>query len=287
MQLSFALPTSGSWATPANIREIAQSADAGGFRGLWTFQRLLYPSGTDMHAAYRSVLDPVVALGFAAAVTTRARLGTAILNAPFYAPAVLAKQVAALDVLSDGRLDLGLGLGWNEAEYAAVGVPQQRRGRRFDEYLDCLDVLLTGGPAGFEGEFYRVPESEVLPRPVQPRVPLLLGGSSLPAYRRAGRRADGWISRSRARVEDIAEAARAIRQSADEAGRAMPRVVVRYAATGTPDQIEADIEQYREAGADELFLDLNFDSEHVGNPDADPDVAMDRARAVLDRFSAP
>ena len=103
---------------------------------------------------------PVVALGFAAAITSRARLGLAVVNGPFYAPVALAKQFATLDVLSAGRLDAGIGLGWAHEEYAAAGVPMERRGARFDEWLDCLDALLTSEEVEFSGEFYEVPRTQ-------------------------------------------------------------------------------------------------------------------------------
>ena len=298
MELSIALPTSGPWATPATIREVAVAADRAGFRGVWTFQRVLYPSGTSMPSVYRSVVDPLIALGFAAAVTWRVRLGTAVVNAPFYAPAVLAKQVAALDLLSEGRLDLGLGLGWAQEEFTAAGIDMAARGRRLEEYLDCLDALLGSQPACHSGEFYTVPESLVEPRPVQRPFPILLGGGSVAAYRRAGRRAAGWISASRASLDDIRLARETQATAAAEAGRPAPRCVVRGVTllrdepagdtrrplSGTLAQIEADLAAFEQAGADELFFDLNFDSERVSTPDADPESAMDKARALLEHF---
>ena len=304
MELSFALPTSGPWATPANVRALAQQAEQAGCRGLWTFQRVLYPVGDDLPAVYRSVLDPLVALGFAAAVTERVRLGVAVVNGPFYAPAVLAKQFAALDVLSEGRLDAGLGLGWHPAEYAAVGVPMARRGRRFDEFLDCLDALLTQERVAFEGEFYTVPDSLVLPRPVQrPRPPLYLGGSSERAYRRAGAKADGFVSSSRASLADVEAAMDVVREGASAAGRPAPRCIVRGVTRlreapvagddrgllhGSVEQIRADLAVFADSGVvDEVFLDLNFDSAETSDPGADPGRAMDRARALLDLVAAP
>jgi probable F420-dependent oxidoreductase len=303
VELSVALPTSGSWATPANIVTIAQAAEAAGCRGVWTFQRVLYPVGTDMPSVYRSVLDPIVSLGYVAAVTQRVRLGVAVVNGPFYAPAVLAKQLAAVDVLSDGRLDAGIGLGWNAEEYAAVGLPMQRRGRRFDEWLDCLDAVLTQPTVEFSGEYYSVPASEVLPRCVQqPRPPIYIGGSSEAAYRRAGTRGDGFISSSRASLADITAAMAVVREAAEQAGRRVPRCVMRGVTVvrdevvgdddrrplmGTPEQIAADLDTLSASGVvDEVFLDLNFDSEAVGNATAHPQRSVDRLLAVLGAHGA-
>jgi probable F420-dependent oxidoreductase len=303
VELSFALPTSGSWATPANITTTARAAEQAGCRGVWTFQRVLYPVGTDMPAVYRSVLDPLICLGFAAAVTERVRLGVAVVNGPFYAPAVLAKLFSTLDVLSGGRLDAGIGLGWHPAEYASVGLPMQRRGRRFDEFLDCLHALLTEDPVAFAGEFYTVPDSHVLPRPVQqPRPPIYIGGSSQAAYRRAGSRGNGFVSSSRASLDDVRAAMEIVRAAAAAAGNPTPRCVVRGVVRlrdepvstpdrallhGSLDQIRDDLATYADSGVvDEVFLDLNFDSDEVGSPEADPQRAMDKALAVLDLAGA-
>ncbi len=300
MDIGFALPTSGSWATPDNVATIARAADERGYRTLWTFQRVLFPTAFELPSVYRSVLDPLVTLAFTAAVTDRVRLGLAVVNGPFYAPAVLAKQLAAIDVLSSGRLDAGIGLGWSGDEYAAAGVPMTRRGARFEEWLACLDVLLTEDPVAFDGEFYTVPRSHIGPRPVQqPRPPVLLGGSAERALRRAGTRADGWISSSRASVEDVRAGVATVRDAAESAGKSRGdvRCVVRGVTVvhdgavgdgdrpplqGTPARIRDDLERFSELGVDEVFLDLNFDSDAVGRGDADPDAAMSTAFAVLD-----
>lgn len=303
MDLGYALPTSGAWATPEHIVELARSAEDRDYRGVWTFQRVLFPTAFDLPPVYRSVLDPLVTLGFAAAVTDRVRLGLAVVNGPFYAPAVLAKQLAGLDVLSRGRLDAGIGLGWSPDEYATAGVPQHRRGDRFDEWLDCLHALLSEDPVSFAGEFYTVPLSHVAPRAVQrPRPPLLIGGSAARALRRAGSRGDGWISSSQATLDDVRAGVTAVRDAAEHAGksrdevRCVVRGVTRLRAAsvddssraplhGSIEQLRDDLGRYVDCGVDEVFLDLNFDSEQVGNPAADPAAAMDLARTVLDAFA--
>ena len=150
------------------------------------------------------MLDPVVPLAYVAGHTDRIRLGTATICAPFTAPALLAKSLTSLDVLSGGRLTVGLGMGWMPQEYAAAGVPYERRGARMDEYLRCLEALWTQDPVEFAGEFYTVPRSHVGPPPVQrPHPPVLLGGAAAPALRRAGRLAQGWIASSRQDLTDL------------------------------------------------------------------------------------
>lgn len=297
MEVSLGLPCAGAWATPSNVATVAQDAEANGFRGVWTFQRWL--ATPDLAGVYQSVLDPVVALAFAAGVTSRVRLGVAIVNGPFYPPVAVAKQFAALDVLSEGRLDAGIGMGWAPVEQTASGVSTEHRASRYREWLDCLDVLLRNEEVSFEGRFYSVPPSRIAPRPVQqPRPPLLLGGSVLPALRRAGAVGDGWVSRSRATVDEVRDAVPVVRQAAVEAGKAPDavRCVVRGMVsvrdtavddpdrrmlTGSVEQIHDDLVAYAALGIDEVFLDLNFDSDRVGNPSADPSVAMDLHNRLL------
>jgi probable F420-dependent oxidoreductase len=303
MRLGFGLPLSGSWAGPGTVAAVARRAEELGYAALWVFQRVAVPADDDYGPQYRSVLDPVVALGFAAAVTERVRLGTAVLNAPYVAPAVLAKQLATVDVLSDGRLDVGLGLGWAPHEFAAVGAPWERRGARLTEYVACLRALWADDPVEFAGEFYTVPPSRTLPKPVQrPAPPVLLGGAADAALRRAGRIADGWISASRQDLTEIGVAIGTLRGAAEQAGRdpGALRVVVRGVValgdevrggdgarrplTGTAEQIRDDLGRLGEAGVTEVFLDLNF-APRVGSPDADRLGAEAHAHEVLQTFA--
>ncbi|MGH9103668.1 MAG: TIGR03619 family F420-dependent LLM class oxidoreductase [Acidimicrobiales bacterium] len=318
MELSFALPVSGSWATPERQLLVAERAEALGYRGLWTFQRLMYSGppedpfvpveGGRWPEYYHSVLDPLLPLAFVAARTSAIRLGVAVLNGVFYSPVLLGKLLTSLDVLSGGRLDAGIGLGWSRSEYAASGVEMARRGARLDEMLECLSVLLGDDPVEFAGNFYQVPRSDFLPKAVQrPRMPLLVGGSSDAALRRAVRHADGWISSSTADVTTIARSVGRLRELASEQGkdpssvRAVTRGVVRLrgdgwsspqrrALEGPLEAVAADIHRFAEAGVDELFLDPNFDVE-VGNPGADPEASTEDAlrllEAVAPRGSGP
>jgi probable F420-dependent oxidoreductase len=303
MQIGFGAPVSGSWATPANQVEIAQRAEALGYSSLWTFSRILYPDWPEeqqLAPVYRSVHDPLIVAAFLAGVTSRVRLGLAVVNLPFYAPLVLAKALTSIDIVSNGRLDAGLGLGWSPDEFAAAGVDIARRGDRAVEFLECLTAIWTQDPVEFAGEFYTVPRGWVDPKPVQrPHPPILLGGSAERALQRVGRIADGWISSSRVPGSQIPAAVTTIRGAAEAAGRdpADVRIVIRGSLrlrdtdhtddptmSGSADKIKADLEQYAEAGADEVFLDLNFD-EQIGAPDADPIRSMAAAHEVLETFA--
>src|SRR3954454_16934146 len=190
--LGFGLPVSGVWATPDNLVAFARRAEGLGYGSLWTYQRLLAPAETDWGPQYRSVLDPVVALAFAAACTGIARLGAAVANAPCLPAATLARQLVSLDVLSGGRLDVGLGLGWAREEFAALGVPFDRRAARLEDTVGALRALWADDPVEFHGEFTDVPPSRFLPKPVQRSAPAsLLGATAEAGLRRAGRAAAG------------------------------------------------------------------------------------------------
>ena len=263
MDVGFALPVSGAWATPANQVHVARRAEALGYRSLWTFQRLLIPAepeGVAASPAYRSVLDPVASLAHVAAVTERIRLGVAVLNMPFFSPALLAKQLASLDVLCGGRLDAGLGLGWSPEEYAASGVPYERRGARGEEFLAVLRALWTQEVAEHHGEFYELPPVRSEPKPVQrPHPPILLGGSAEPATLRY--------------------VARVPVHPGPAAGHP-----VRRPLTGSFEQIRADLGELAAQGLTELFIDLNWNPQG-GSPDADPTAALALAEATLEALA--
>ena len=299
--LGFGLPVAGSWATPETMRHVARRAEALGYAALWTFQRTLVPVDAGLDPAHTSVLDSVVALAHVAGHTSRIGLGTATLCAPFTAPALLAKSTASLDVVSGGRLTVGLGSGWMPQEYATAGVPFARRGARLEEYLHCLYALWTQDPVEFDGEFYTVPRSHVAPSPVQrPHRPVLLGGTAAPALRRAGRLAQGWIGSSRQDLSQIAECVRTVRDGAREAGRdpGAVRILLRGLVDlvdddpgdgrrplhGTREQILGDLVALRAQGVTEVFLDLNL-SPRVGYPGVEAGAALAHAERVLDAFA--
>ncbi len=307
--LGFGLPVSGSWATPQNMLHIARRAEVLGYSCLWTFQRTLAPVADDLglqdpaarspdDPAYQAVQDAVLPLAYVAAATQSIGLGTATLCAPFTAPAMLAKAMATLDVLSGGRLTVGLGMGWLPAEYAAAGVPWDRRGARFEEYLECLHALWTQDPVEFAGDFYTVPRSRLGVTTVQrPHPPVLLGGSATAALRRAGRVAQGWISSSKVQLATIGSEIEVVRAGASEADRdpSTLRIVVRGLVEldpdgprallqGTRQQVLDDLAALRAQGVTEVFLDLNF-SRRVGSPDVDASEAVAYAEQVLDAFA--
>jgi probable F420-dependent oxidoreductase len=303
MRIGFGAPVSGAWATPQNLAGFAARAERAGYASLWSFQRLLVPEGKAMEPVYQSVLDPLVALGYAAAVTERIRLGVAVVNAPFIAPAYLAKQAASLDVLSGGRLDLGLGLGWLPEEFAATSAPMTARGARTEEYVAVLRNLFTAEVSEFRGTFYEVPRGRVAPKPAQPGgPPLLLAGTATPALERAGRIADGWVTSSRADLRQIGAGIEVVRSAASQAGRDPDSIRIvcrgvvrpgeeiaspdgeRQLLSGSYRQIRSDTGWLAGQGVTEVFYDLNWDP-LVGSPDADPAAATARAGEILDALA--
>ncbi len=236
-------------------------------------------------------------LAFLAARTGTARLGVAVVNMPYYAPIVLAKQLATIDLLSGGRLDVGLGLGWLPPELEAAGASAARRGARGDDFVGCLRAIWTEEVVEYEGEFYRVPRSRVDPKPLQrPHPPVLPGGTAEAALRRIGRVADGWISGSQADLTRLDQPIDVIRRAALDAGRdpdglcfvcrgvVKVRTTERRPLVGSLDEIRADLGELASKGVSETFVDLDFDPE-IGSPEADPAASMGRAEEVLEALA--
>jgi probable F420-dependent oxidoreductase len=301
MDIGFGAPVAGAWATPQNITDFARRAQRLGYRSLWTFQRLLVPTGSDMGEVYQSVLDPMVSLGYAAAVTSDIRLGVAVVNHPFASPLLMAKQAATIDVLSGGRLDLGLGIGWLEQEFTGSGASMKGRGPRTEEYVAALRTLWSGSRTRFRGEHYEIPAGRQEPLPVQkPGPPVILGGMSRPAMERAGRIADGWVTASAANLSKIAEYAKVVQESAAAAGRTPVRIIIRGVVragkeartssgkrmllSGSYAQIREDVAWLESCGVTEVFYDLNWDP-LVGNPDVTVEDAAGRASEVLEALA--
>lgn len=301
MEIGCAVPVSGSWATPEALDTVTAWAEELGYHSLWVFQRLLCPvdeaGAPRLEPQYRRVHDPLAVLAYLSARTRTMRLGVAVLNAPFYSPIVLAKQLTTIDHLSGGRLDVGIGLGWLPEEFEAAGAPYAHRGARTADFVRCLEAIWTDEVVDYHGPYYSVSRSRVDPKPLQkPRPPLLFGGTAEPSLRRAGRMADGWVSSSRADPTALADSIAVVRAAAAEAGRdpsalrfvcravTKVREATRAPLTGSLDDIRQDLGMLEAAGVTEAFVDLNFDPS-VASPDADPDEALRHARRVLEALA--
>jgi probable F420-dependent oxidoreductase len=194
----------GTGARPEIMRAVAMAAEASGFATLWSGEHVVmvdqpksrYPYSADGRIALPAEadwLDPLLGLSFIAAVTDQIALATGILLLPEHNPVLAAKQVATLDVLSGGRLTLGVGIGWSAEEFTALGVPFARRGQRTEEYIAAMRELWAEDVASFSGEFAQFDAVRVNPKPVRGRhVPVVVGGNSDVALRRVAAIGDGW-----------------------------------------------------------------------------------------------
>ncbi len=209
--------------------DICRRAEDGGFESVWGGEHVVLPSSIESRYPYTAdgkipaepdtpIPDPLIWLAFAAAAAPTLRLGTCILIVPQRNPLVLAKELATLDRLSGGRVELGLGVGWLREEFDALGVPWERRGARNDEYVEAMRALWAAPHAEFHGEFVDFDPVTCSPRPVQERIPILVGGDTDAAISRAVRIADGYFP-GEGDVERLTGLITRLRRAAEEAGR--------------------------------------------------------------------
>ena len=194
----------GKAARPQTIRAVAENADRLGFGTLWAPEHVVlfdehqskYPYSDDgrfLAGSTIDLLDPFIGLTYAAAYSKHIRLATGICLVPEHNPLVLAKVVASLDFLSGGRFALGVGIGWSSEEFAALGIPFERRAQRTTEYIEVMRKLWNEDKSTFDGEFVRFAEVRSFPKPARRKVPVIFGGESLPALKRVARIGDGWF----------------------------------------------------------------------------------------------
>jgi probable F420-dependent oxidoreductase len=189
MQIGIHLPQIGRAAGPDAISRAARAAEDLGFADVWVSDHVAQPAAQGYPSPY--LFDPMLTLAWAAAATERVGLGTSVLVAAQYHPLWLANATASLDALSGGRLRLTIGVGWSAGEYDALDQDFSTRGRRTDEILDFLRACWETDPTSYDGEFYRLQDMRVLPKPAH-RIEFWIGGSSEAAYRRAARHGDGF-----------------------------------------------------------------------------------------------
>jgi probable F420-dependent oxidoreductase len=188
MDLGIHLPQYGRVAGPDAITRAARHAEELGFAGVWVSDHIVQPAAQDYPSPY--LYDPLVTLTWAAAVTERIGLGTSVLVVPQHNPLELANALAGIDSLSGGRLTVGVGVGWSEGEFDALGYDFADRGTRTDEILRLWRTAWRDDPATFEGEHYRFEDLRVLPKPAH-HIPIWVGGSGERAWRRAVEHGDG------------------------------------------------------------------------------------------------
>ena len=194
-RLQFGLTGSNGGVTsyPEALAGLAQAAEIAGFDSIWAGEHHVLATSSTMIPPTSRYLNPVVALTYVAALTRTIRLGTGVLLLPQYQPLILAKELASLDVLSGGRLIVGIGVGWAEAEYEALGVPFHQRGAIADEYLAAMRAIWSEGTPAYHGRYVSFQDVVAYPHPLQqPTPPIVVGGRSPAALRRAVEQANGW-----------------------------------------------------------------------------------------------
>ena len=268
------------------IDAVAAAAEASGFATLWAGEHVVmvdepasrYPYADDGRIAVPAQadwLDPLIGLSFAAAATSRIGLATGVLLLPEHNPVVVAKQAASLDVLSSGRLTLGIGVGWSREEFDALGVPFARRGARATEYVAAMRAVWGDEVASFRGEFVAFDRIRVNPKPVRGRIPVVLGGNSDAALGRAARWGDGWYGFNVPGVDAVRERAEMLHARTREAGRDPAALEVAVAVT---DVAPDDVAALADAGVTQLVL--------VDSPPDDPADARDWTRGLAERWRA-
>jgi probable F420-dependent oxidoreductase len=232
---------------PAAV-ELAQAAEAAGFDSLWTVEHVVVPAAYQSRYPYSPtgkmgagledfpIPDPLIWLAYVASATRTIKLGTAILILPQRNPVVTAKALATLDHLAGGRrVLLGIGVGWLAEEFAALGVPFEDRGARTDEYVAAMRALWSQERASFKGRYVSFDDVFCRPLPADRRIPVIVGGDTKAAARRAGRLGDGYFPARGAPAELLAE----MRRAAGEAGRDPAAIEVTLSAPTEPAEIEA------------------------------------------------
>ena len=241
----------GPGADPAVIAAVARAAEVAGFSTLWSGEHVVmvdrpdspYPYTGDGKIAVPSDadwLDPLVALAFVAAVTSRIRIATGILLLPQHNPVMVAKQAASLDVLSEGRFALGIGVGWSSEEFAALGVPFRGRARRMEEFVEAMRTLWRDDVSSYHGEFVDFDEVRSYPKPVRARqLPVFVGGNSDRALDRVVAYGDGWYGFSLS-VDEIPERVAALSSRCRRADRDPATVEVAVSLRdGSPQDVDA------------------------------------------------
>lgn len=272
MKFGYILPNYGNKITPEELVEISAVCEEVGFDSVWATDHVIMPA--ELKEPYGELIEPLVTLAFVASRCDRLKVGTSILILPQRNPILVAKQAAALDVLSKGRLILGLGAGWAEKEFGFMKADFRRRGKVMDESIALMRALWRNDIIDFEGAFFHVRGALFLPKPVGGDIPVWIGGNKPPSIRRAATLGDGWhpvgpdIESFSAGAAKIREAKRhvtlSMRMTTDV--RRKREVYVgannerRVAVSGSSEEIRREIDGYAEAGLEYYCASMNHPS---------------------------
>ncbi len=242
MKLGLAFANTGPFAEAEGVVQMAVAAEQAGVESVWTVEHVIWPSSYDSEYPYSSsgkmpgdktssIPDPLVWLAFVGAHTSTLRLGTGIVILPERNPLIFAKEVATLDRLSGGRMELGIGVGWLEEEFDALGVSWPRRGDRTDEYVHAMRSLWASDDASYSGDFVSFENVSSNPKPASGTVPFTIGGHSAAAAKRAGRLGDGFFP-GKGSIAELTEMIDIVRQTAAEHDRDADAIEVTAAHPG-------------------------------------------------------
>jgi probable F420-dependent oxidoreductase len=274
IKLGAKLPHSGVLPSRLGLVRMAQRLENAGFDSMWVSDHVVFPHEARSRYPFSDdgrptwpmdvdYIEPIVALSAVAPATTKAELGTSVLILPMRNPVIFAKQAANVDVLSGGRLVLGVGVGWLREEFEALDADFDSRGAVLDEWIEIARLCWTGSAGPYEGRHYRIKDA-IYCRPVPARMPpVLIGGMSKPALDRAGRLADGWVAQFS--MDDLAEdtiaAGLATMISARRSQRSF-RIVVRVTgAERRVDDLSRRLDSLSDAGATDVVIDVDWSSD--------------------------
>lgn len=229
MKFGLMFANTGPFTKIEGLVDLAKAAEGNGFESLWTVEHVIWPTEYDSTYPYdpggkmpgdstSSIPDPLIWLAFVAAHTSTIKLATGILILPERNPLVLAKTAASLASLSEGRFLMGIGVGWLKEEFEALGISWERRGQRTDDYIGAMRALWNGDNASFESEFASFNAVTSNPKPPGGAIPIVVGGHSKAAARRAGRLGDGFFP-GKGSMAELAELLDVMNQAAADAGR--------------------------------------------------------------------
>jgi probable F420-dependent oxidoreductase len=292
MHFGVHLPHLGRQAGGEVLRSFAREAENLGFDSAWVSDHIAWPAAVDSRYPYTEDgefpapfgvpwLDPLGTLLFTAACTERIRLGTTVLILGYRPPVQTAKLLATLDVLSNARTILGVGVGWMAEEFDALGMPFDHRGARADEQLEIFEALFTQETPAYGGRFYRFPELGFQPKPPRGHIPVWVGGATEPAFRRVARYGDGFhaaftpiadLEQQWARVQELCEQQGrdpatiefSARVYLDPTSSARPDVSL----AGSPEQMIEQVAAYTAIGVAHLVLDITAPGGVAGRTEA-------------------
>ena len=269
MKFGYILPNYGDKIEAKELLEISKVCEENGFDSVWATDHVIMPSS--LKEPYGQLLEPLITLAFVAGATGRLRVGTSCVVLPQRNPILLAKQAAALDVFSNGRLMLGFGAGWAEQEFGFLNAEFAGRGKVMDESIGLMKALWRDDVINFEGDYFRVKDALFLPKPVNRDIPVWIGGNGPTAIRRAIRLGEGWhpvgpdVEEFRRGAEEIRRSNRKIvlsaRMTTDVRKKREtyvgPNGEKRVAVSGTASDIRKGIEAYAEAGLEYYCASIN------------------------------